>query len=239
MPKYALILAGGRGERFRPLTDQIPKPMVRMIGKPLLWYQVQWLKQSNITDVVFLAGYRWNAIQDYFGDGNKFDINAHYSIDDSPLGRGGAIRRGLALVPPDVESVVALNGDTLTTQNLDAIITLHREKKANNPAHLATIMVVPMVSPYGLVEMNKDNRVVALRRERVLPYWINAGIYVLDRQIEPELPEVGDQEVETFPKLAKQGRIAALKSRALWWGIDSPAELQEATKFYKCSAKPT
>ena len=77
---YALILAGGKGERLRPLTDTLPKPMVPVGGKPILWHQVQWLKEAGVTDVVFLAGYRWEAIQDYFGDGQAFGIRAHYSV---------------------------------------------------------------------------------------------------------------------------------------------------------------
>ncbi|MCH7606641.1 MAG: NTP transferase domain-containing protein, partial [Chloroflexi bacterium] len=74
---YALILAGGKGERLRPLTDTVPKPMVHVCGRPILWHQIEWLKQGGVTDVVFLAGYRWQVIQDYFGDGANFGIRAH------------------------------------------------------------------------------------------------------------------------------------------------------------------
>ena len=87
---YALILAGGKGERLRPLTDSVPKPMVPVCDKPILLHQVEWLKQVGVTDVVFLVGYRWQIIQDFFGDGSEFGIQTHYSVEDSPLGRGGA-----------------------------------------------------------------------------------------------------------------------------------------------------
>ena len=83
---FALILAGGKGERLRPLTDTIPKPMVPICGKPILEHQVNWLKSGGVTDVIFLGGYRWEAIKDHFGDGNDFGITAHYSLEDSPLG---------------------------------------------------------------------------------------------------------------------------------------------------------
>ncbi|MDA1128519.1 MAG: nucleotidyltransferase family protein [Chloroflexi bacterium] len=88
---FALILAGGLGERLRPLTDKIPKPMVRVCGRPILAHQIDWLKAGGVTDVVFLAGYCWQAIQNHFGDGQDFGIRAHYSVEDSPLGRGGAV----------------------------------------------------------------------------------------------------------------------------------------------------
>ena len=83
---YALILAGGQGERLRPLTDNLPKPMVPVAGKPILAHQVAWLKKAGVTDVVFLAGYRWQAIEDYFGDGQALGIRARYSLEDSPFG---------------------------------------------------------------------------------------------------------------------------------------------------------
>ncbi len=151
---YALILAGGKGERLRPLTDTLPKPMVPLCGKPILAHQVRWLKGAGITDVVFLAGYRWEAIRDYFGDGREFGVRAHYSVEDDPLGRGGAIRKGIPLVPEEEQSVVVLNGDVITAQRLEAVLDLHRQKRRANPTHLATIMVVPMVCPYGLVDVD-------------------------------------------------------------------------------------
>ena len=225
---YALILAGGMGERLRPLTDTLPKPMVPLRGKPILAHQVEWLKSAGVTDVVFLAGYRWEAIQDYFGDGQEFGIQVHYSIEDTPLGRGGAIRKGLVLVPETEQSVVALNGDVVTRQGLEPILGRHREKMRANPSHLATIMVVPMVSPYGLVDLDSRDDVAGFREKVEMPHWINAGVYILDRRIYPELPELGDHETETFPRLARDGRISAYKSRAFWRSVDSFKDLREA-----------
>ena len=119
---YALILAGGKGERLRPLTDTLPKPMVPVGGKPILAHQVEWLQAIGVTDVVFLAGYRWEVIRDHFGDGRKFGIQAHYSIEDSPLGRGGAIRKGFPLVPETDRSVMVLNGDVITSESPKALL---------------------------------------------------------------------------------------------------------------------
>jgi NDP-sugar pyrophosphorylase family protein len=225
---YALILAGGMGERLRPLTDTLPKPMVPVCGQPILWHQVQWLKRANVTDVIFLAGYRWQAIQDFFGDGRRFGIRAQYSVEDSPLGRGGAIRQGFSLVPAEVESAIVLNGDVITEEEPDAVIANFQEKRSADESHVATIMVVPMVSPYGLVDMDSQMDVVGFREKVELPYWINAGVYVFDRSIVPDLPELGDHEVETFPQLAEAGKISAMKSRAFWRSVDSFKDLREA-----------
>ena len=225
---YALILAGGKGERLRPLTDTLPKPMVPLCGKPILAHQVEWLKAGGVTDVVFLAGYLWETIQDYFGDGREFGVHVHYSVEDSPLGRGGAIRNGFPFVPEEDQTLLALNGDVVTSEIIDNIVDRHREKKQMNPSHLATIMVVPMVSPYGLVEMGQGDDVVGFREKVEMPHWINAGVYILDRDIFSELPELGDHETDTFPRLAQAGKISAYRSRAFWRSVDSFKDLREA-----------
>lgn len=228
---YALILAGGKGERLRPLTDSVPKPMVPVCEKPILLHQIEWLKPLGVTDVVFLVGYRWQTIKDYFGDGSKFGIRAHYSVEDSPLGRGGAIKQGFSQVPEEEDSVVVLNGDIITSQAPGAVLDTYQRSKSNNSAHMATIMVVPMISPYGLVDTNDSDEVIGFREKVELPYWINAGIYVLNRAIAPELPSLGDHEVETFPQLAEAGKISALKSRSFWRSVDSFKDLREAEEY--------
>jgi NDP-sugar pyrophosphorylase family protein len=198
---------------------------------PILWHQVKWLKGGGVTDVIFLVGYRWQDVQEYFGDGRQFGIHAHYSVEDSPLGRGGAIRKGLPLVPEEVDSVVVLNGDIITAERLEAIVSRYHQKKAANPSHLATIMVVPMVSPYGLVDTNGQGDVVGFREKVTTSYWINAGIYVFDRRIAVELPELGDHETSTFPRLAEAGKISAFNSHAFWRSVDSFKDLREAEEF--------
>ena len=225
---YALILAGGKGERLRPLTDTLPKPMVQVRGKPILEHQVAWLKSGGVTDVVFLAGYRWEAIKDHFGDGKAFGVNAHYSVEDSPLGRGGAIKAGFPKVPGNEETVAVLNGDIITAETLDNLSAYHRERRSANPSHLATIMVVPMVSPYGLVDMDESGTVTGFREKVEMEHWINAGIYLFERSIAGELPDLGDHETETFPRLAKAGRLAAMRSRRFWRSVDSFKDLREA-----------
>ncbi len=228
---FALILAGGKGERLRPLTDSMPKPMVPVGDRPILWHQVEWLKEAGVTDVVFLAGYRWQDIQDYFGTGESFGIRAHYSVEDSPLGRGGAIKQGFSMVPEDEESVIVLNGDIITAQGPAEVLDDFRQHRKTNPAHMATLLVVPMVSPYGLVDTEADGRVSGFREKAELPYWINAGIYVFNRGIAPLLPDLGDHETETFPDLASAGQISALKSREFWRSVDSFKDLREAEEF--------
>lgn len=230
---YALILAGGKGERLRPLTDSMPKPLAPLNGRPILWYQVEWLKRAGVTNVIFLVGYRWEMVRQYFGDGTNFGIKAIYSVETSPLGRGGAIRVGMANVPEEEDTVMVLNGDIITSQEPAEVLNRHLERKQARPDLLATVMVSPMISPYGLVDMDEDGDVTGFREKAELPHWINAGVYVFERSMAPLLPEIGDHEVMTFPELAANGRIAAFKSRSFWRSVDSFKDLREAEEYVK------
>ena len=235
---YALILAGGRGERLRPLTDALPKPMVPLNGKPLLWHQTQWMKDAGVTDIVFLAGYRHEVIQDYFGDGSGHGFNAHYSVEDSPLGTGGAVKKGMHLVPETEEAVFVTNGDIVTSEQFWAVLDRHRRRRLLNPDHLGTVMVVPFVSPYGLVEVNTEDLVGGFREKAQLPHWINGGIYVFSRAIQQSLPDVGAHEDCTLPDLARAGLLGAFRSTAFWRSVDSHKDLREAEAFLKDFESP-
>lgn len=219
---YALTIAGGRGERLKPLTDNLPKPMVPLNGKPMLSYQVDWMRRQGVTDVVFLCGYKGDKIQDYFGDGESSGITAHYSFEDEPLGRGGAVRKGLSQVPEDAGTVLVTNGDNVTDLNLADMMKIHRDADA-----LASMMLAPYPSQYGIVETDENGLVTQFVEKGHLPIWINAGVYLFERSIEERLPKVGDHETSTFQELAAERRMAALKSDALWLTVDSPKDLRE------------
>jgi NDP-sugar pyrophosphorylase family protein len=221
---FALTIAGGRGERLRPLTDNRSKPMVEINGKPIIAYQIDWMRAQGVTDVVFLCGYMGEMIQDYFGDGSKHGITAHYSFEDSPLGRGGALKKGLSMVPEDAKNVLVANGDVITNQPLEPIIELH-EKTGS----MGTMMLVPYPSQYGVVEADDQNIVTQFIEKGSLPFWINAGVYLFDRQIESLLPDIGDHETTTFQDLAKQGKLAAYHSKMMWTSIESPKDLSDIT----------
>lgn len=225
---FALTIAGGKGERLKPFTDTMPKAMVPVNGRPLMSYQVAWFKRHGVTDVVFLCGYMGEKIQEYFGNGDRFGIRAHYSFEKEPLGRGGAVRKGLELVPDSEELVIVTNGDNVTTQSLTELVNLHKKKRVT-----ATMMLVPFPSQYGVVETTDDGLVTAFVEKGALPFWINAGVYVFDRSIRKLLPEKGDHETSTFPALARERKIAALQSTAFWMTVDSSKDLREVSERLK------
>lgn len=222
---YALIIAGGEGERLRPLTNDRPKNMVPVAGKPIAERQLGWLHANGVTDALFLCRYKAEALQAHFGDGSHFGLRVHYSIEDQPLGRGGALKLGFALVPADETHVIACNSDILTDQPLADVVAFHEAQRAT-----ATVMLTPLQSPYGVVDVEADGRITSFREKPVLPFWINAGIYVLSRDFFPLLPEIGDHETDTFPALAAAGKLSGFKSDAYWRPVDSIKDLSAAEK---------
>lgn len=224
MVKSAIILAGGKGERLRPLTNDRPKPMVEVLGKPILAYQLEQLKKADIENVVFACSYHREALQKHMGTGEKYGIKAAFSIEETPLGRGGGIKKAMRELPEGWENVVIANGDNLWKLDIAGLIKKHEERNA-----IATIVVVPLKSPYGIVEFNENEEVLGFREKPILPHWVNAGIYIFSKEIESLLPDEGDHEVETFPKLPAE-RFLVFKSTDYWRGVDTVKDLTEAEK---------
>ena len=219
---YGIVLAGGKGERMRPFTEDRPKPMVEVAGRPILEHQLDWLSAQGVTDVVIACGYRHEVIQSYFGDGARLGLRVAYAVEQQPLGRGGALRAALADVPADEEVVIATNGDVITNLRLRPLIDAHRAKDV-----MVTVFLTPFVSPYGIVEVDENERVTRFREKPELPYWVNAGVYALSPVLRDHLPERGDHETTTFPRLAEAGRLGAFKSRAYWRGVDTIKDVNE------------
>ena len=222
---YALIIAGGEGERLRPLTDDRPKNMVPVGGRPLVERQLDWLRDNGVTSAIFLCGYKADVLQTHVGDGSPFGVRVQYSVETEPLGRGGALKQGFALVPEGEEAIIGCNGDILTDQTLAEMIAFHEARAAS-----ATVMLTPLKSPYGVVDVGEDGRITSFREKPELPYWINAGIYVLSRSFFALLPDKGDHETETFPALASEGKLFGYKSNAYWRPVDSIKDISEAEK---------
>lgn len=221
----AILLAGGKGERLRPFTEDRPKAMVELLGVPLLGYQLQWLQSQGITDVIVACGYQHEVIENFFGTGEKWGVSIEYNIEAAPLGRGGALKRAFRLLRTGEDVCLATNGDVLTNVRIKPLIQAHRASGCT-----ATVVLAPFISPYGIVDIDDKDRITAFQEKPELPYWMNAGIYVFNRDAETVLPDQGDLEESTFPQLAKEGRLAAFKSRAYWRSVDTVKDLSDVTK---------
>ena len=144
-----IIIAGGLGTRLRPLTYHRPKPLMPVVNRPFLEYQVALLRHHGIDDIVFATNYMADKIQGHFGEGVDFGVRMQYAVEETPLGTGGAIRNAADLFPG--EAVAVFNGDVLTDFDLSTILNFHR-----NHGALATITLqsVPSPNPFGVLILN-------------------------------------------------------------------------------------
>jgi len=219
----AVLLAGGYGKRLRPLTDSIPKPLLEVAGKPIIVWQIEWLKGYAIREFVVCAGYLREMIVQTLGSGGKFGVRIGYSVEDEPLGTGGALKNAEHLLKSDRQFIV-VNGDILTTLN-----PLKMTELLDNC--VACIALTRLPSPYGIVEFDSVSHKVSRFEEKPrLPNYINAGVYAFTADIFKYLPEKGDLEKHTFPNLVERGLVCAHPYEAEWISIDSHKDLEEAKR---------
>jgi NDP-sugar pyrophosphorylase family protein len=220
----AILLAGGKGTRLRPLTIHTPKPIVPIFERPFLHYQLDLLKRvPEIDEVILSLNYQPRRIEEIFGDGSEAGIGIKYVVEPSPLGTAGAVRyAGEALR----ESVVVFNGDVLTEVDLAAVLALHRERKAK-----ATIVLTPVDNPsaYGLVETDADGNIQRFlekpKPDEITCDTINAGIYVLEPDTFDRIPRDTPWSIERsfFPSLIERGEtFVAYVYRGYWIDIGTP-----------------
>ncbi|MES1254964.1 MAG: NDP-sugar synthase [Acidobacteriota bacterium] len=220
----AILLAGGKGTRLRPLTLHTPKPIVPIFDRPFLHYQLDLLKRvPEIDEVILSLNYQPRRIEEIFGDGSESGIAIRYVVEPAPLGTGGAIRYASEGVK---ESVVVFNGDVLTSIDLAAVIRLHRERKAK-----ATIVLTPVDNPtaYGLVETHADGSVRRFLEkpnpDEITCDTINAGIYILEPDTFDRIPKDTPWSIERsyFPSLVERGEtFVAYVDRGYWIDIGTP-----------------
>lgn len=211
------------GTRLRPLTDNLPKPMVPIMNKPLLERSMVNLKRYGIKDIVISTGYKSKAIEDYFGNGSKLGLSIEYIHEDSPLGTGGAIKNTGHLFS---DTFLVFNADILCNMDFKELIKFHKSKKA-----AATIAVTRVKNPsvYGVIESDKHGYAVSFtekpKADEIKSDFINAGVYVFEPEVLREIPEGRPVSVEreTFPALLHgDKKIAVYKGCTYWMDIGTP-----------------
>jgi NDP-sugar pyrophosphorylase family protein len=225
----ALILAGGKGARLRPLALNTPKPVVPLANIPFLFFQIDHIKKAQITEIILSLSYQPRKIEDIFGDGIKYGVTVRYTHEELPRGTAGALKAAEHLID---DTTVVLNGDVLTDTDILDVIRFHRERKAE-----ATIVAARVMNPagYGLVESGADGRVVGFTEkppeDEITGDTINAGIYVLERSLLDRIPDHGpfSFERDLFPDmLAQEAPLYSYHTHAYWQDIGSPQKYLEA-----------
>ena len=226
----ALILAGGKGTRLRPLTVYTPKPIVPICNRPFLLYQLDTLRRAGVTDITLSLSYQPHKIEQQLGDGSDFGVKLKYTVEPQPMGTAGAYKFAEELIR---EPTVVFNGDVLSDLDLKAMIRQHKERQAT-----VSIFLTPVedASMYGVVETDELGRVLRFV-EKPKPGEtdcrnINAGAYVLEPKVLDLIPKGENYSFEygLFPKLLEKGEafFAHIPQRTYWMDIGTPARYLQA-----------
>lgn len=210
----AIIMAGGRGERLLPLTKKIPKPMVPILDKPILYYLISKLKEFNINNIIITLCYKGEIIENEFGSGADMGVSIRYVYEDSPLGTAGSVKNAESLIHDDF---LVLSGDGYTDMNIEDLISFHYSHRGI--ATLATVRV-PDPELYGNVFTDKKGKIIAFDEKPIKPLTdlVNTGIYVFDRKILKKIPKgYSDFSKNIFPRLI--GKIYSYESDCYWSDI--------------------
>ncbi len=181
LPNWAVVMAGGRGERLRPLTDSLPKPMIKVAGRPILERIVLHLLGHGIRRIFLSVNYKAEVIESHFGDGLAFGCRVEYLKENTPLGTGGA----LSLLPgPPGDPLLVLNGDLLTQADVGGMLEFH---SAGGFAATVGFHDYVHTVPYGVLDLDGD-RVVGMREKPSESWTANAGMYVLEPRLVARVP---------------------------------------------------
>lgn len=204
----AVILAGGRGTRLRPLTVYTPKPIIPVVNRPFLLYQLEVLSRAGITDVTLSLSYQPAKIEDLLGDGTEFGVDLRFITEPTALGTAGAYR----FAAEDSDGpVLVMNGDILIDVDLSGVISVHADRNDSITIVLAS---APNAADYGLVHLRQDGTVESFIEKpkapqpaAVSPKTVNAGIYILERDVLDLVPKNGNSsfEYDVFPAALERG----------------------------------
>ncbi|MFA5157408.1 MAG: nucleotidyltransferase family protein [Candidatus Omnitrophota bacterium] len=220
----AVILAGGRGERLRPLTDAVPKPMIRIKGRPFLEHQLELLKKNGITSFLLCVGYLKEAVIDHFGDGSRFGLKIEYSTEGSFLGTAGAIKQAEGLLPGEF---ILLYGDSYLPIDYAALVDAWFKRDCSglvvcydNSLHIAQ----------NNIYLSPDNRIISYNKRSPdsRANYVEAGVSILKKEILGLIPPAGQVslEEEIFPLLARDGLLKGYPTSQRYYDIGAPERLK-------------
>ena len=224
-PNWVVLMAGGLGTRLRPLTEDFPKPLLAVRGKPILESILESFAEQGFRRIFLSVNYKAEMIQNHFGAGERWGVQVDYLQENTRLGTAGA----LSLLPqrPSVPLIV-MNGDLLTRTNFDGLLAFHADQGA---AATMAVREYDYQVPYGVVRLDGP-RIASIEEKPVQRFFVNAGIYVLSPEVLGHLPAQSSFDMPTlFEKLIAAGEsTAAYPLREYWLDIGQREEYERAQK---------
>src|SRR3989344_797190 len=225
----AVMLVGGRGERMRPLTDKIPKPMLPIKGKPILEHQIRLLKKYGVRDVIMCGHYMFDQIKNYFGDGTKFGVNIEYIDEQEPLGTGGAIKNAARHIKWN--NFIVMNGDIATNLNIGKLIKFHSEKMAMSTQ---VLRISDHWFDSDAVEIDNNSKIIKfLGKGQAGVKTCNTGIAMLSRNFVNLIPAgVSNLENDTLKRVIPTGNAYRFVSDDYFKDVGTIERYEKAEKEF-------
>ncbi len=226
-PNKVVLMVGGLGTRLRPLTENTPKPMLKVGDKPILQTIVEKFSQYGYKNIIMCVNYKLDIIQDYFGDGSEFDVNIDYILEDKRMGTAG----GLSLIDEKItEPFFVMNADLLTNVNFEHLHDFHI---TNNSLGTMCVQYYDFKVPYGVVNV-ENTKILSVKEKPTQKYFINAGIYMLSPECLKYIPHNQFYDMPTlFEKLISENQnVISFPLREYWLDIGHLEEYEKANKEY-------
>jgi len=227
-PNAVVLMAGGLGARLRPLTADIPKPMLTVGSKPIIETILESFSRYGFRNFYFSVNYKADKIRRYFKDGNQYGVNITYLNETHQMGTAGA----LSLLPNLItEPIIVMNGDILTDINFEHLLNYHLLAEAK-----ATMCVreYQLQVPYGVVE-TKGASIQRITEKPIQKFYVNAGIYVLNPEVLELIPKGSSFDMpELFQTLIKSGQKGcSFPIKGYWMDIGQPNDFEQANTEYE------
>jgi len=205
----AVILAGGLGTRLRPYTKSLPKPMLPLGGKPILEYEIEWVRKNGIKEIVLCVSYLRNKVEDYFGDGGKFGVKIEYAISKKPLATAGQLKTAEKFID---DTFVCLYGDSIYNFSLRNMIKHHKKSKASVTMSLFDYR---FNLKYGVIDTKKSGQVTAWNEKPEFSANINIGCYVMEPEVLKLIPKNKEYGMDDVIRkvLSRKKKVSSVTSK--------------------------
>jgi glucose-1-phosphate cytidylyltransferase len=218
-----VVLCGGRGTRLSEHTSRVPKPLIEIGGKPILWHIIQVYKSFGFTEFILCLGYKGDKIKEYFG--NEADVDIRFVETGLDSNKAERLIKVKGLIEDD--NFIVTYGDDLSDVNIGELHTFHKKHKK-----IVTLTAVSLESPFGVLDLNNSDEVTGFREKPRLDYYMNGGFYIFNKKIFSYMGKGRDLESETLPELAKLREIVAFKHNGFWKSMNTLKDVIELNEIY-------
>lgn len=221
----AVILCGGQGARLRELTEEIPKPLIEIGDKPVLWHIMKTYASHGINEFILCLGYRGEKIKDYFEKNNGENWKIEFVDTGIDVSKSDRLLKIKDLI--DEEIFLVSYGDDVSNVNIQDVIKFHKSK-----GKIATLTAIKPKNPFGVLDF-QDGIIKGFKEKPVMSEWINGGYFVFDKRIFDYMSAGEDLEKDVFAKLIKEGQLCGFKHQGFWEGMNTLKDVQELNNLWK------